>query len=113
MRLISLTNASSVVDPDTGEQYEAGPDGVFDLPHRFATQLAERHASQWRLESAHEAQVAAAKVNELRSPHVLPGVVAKLRDDLGAALARIEALEKAPKPAARAAKKAAAKPPAE
>ena len=112
MRLINLTNASSVTDPGTGEQYEVGPDGVFDLPHSFATELAEKHASQWRLESAHEAQVAAAKVNELRSPHVLPGVVAEMRDRLTAAEARLDALEAA-KPAARTAKKAAAKPPSE
>lgn len=110
MRLINLTNATSVTDPASGEQFEAGPDGVFDLPHGFATELAERHASQWRLESAHEAQVAAAKVNELRSPHVLPGVVAELRDRLERAEARLDALESAAKPSPRTAKKAAAKP---
>ena len=112
MRVISLTNASSVVDPADGQTYYAGPDGVFDLPHEFAAELAAKHASQWRLESAHEAAQAAAKLEALRSPHVLPGVVAKLREDLDAALGRIEALEQAavkPQPQ-RAAKKAAAKP---
>lgn len=111
MRLINLANASSVTDPSSGEQYEVGADGVFDLPHGFATELATRHASQWRIESVHEAQVAAAKVNELRSPHVLPGVVAELRDRLEKAEARLDALEQATaKPAARTAKKTAAKP---
>ena len=112
MRVISLTNASSVQEPGTDTVHEVGPDGVFDLPADFALELTAKHASQWRLESAHEAAQAAAKVEALRSPHVLPGVVAKLREDLDAALARIEALEKAavkPQPQ-RAAKKAAAEP---
>ena len=95
MRMISLTNASSVVEPDTGEQYDAGPDGVFDLPHPFAMHLADKHAGHWRVESEHEAALTAAKVTTLRNPNVLPGVVATLRDDLDGALARIEALEAA------------------
>lgn len=95
MRMISLTNATSVVDPETGAGYDAGPDGVFDLPHPLAMHLAEKHAGHWRVESEHEAAAAAAKVARLRNPNVLPGEVAKLRDDLDAALARIDALETA------------------
>lgn len=95
MRMISLTNASSVVEPETGKQYDAGPDGVFDLPHPFAMHLAEKHAGHWRVESEHEAALAAAKVAQLRNPNVLTATVAKLRDDLEAALARIDALEAA------------------
>lgn len=112
MRVISLTNASSVYDPGTNKTVEAGPDGVFDLSHEFAAELAAKHASQWRLESAHEAAQAAAKVEALRSPHVLPGVVADLRDRLEKAEARLDTLEQTaakPQPQ-RAAKKAAAKP---
>ena len=98
MRVISLSGASAVTDQDSGIEHEAGPDGVFELPEPFAVHLTTKHASLWRAESQHEASIAAAKLDELRNPHVLPGVVAELRDRLEKAEARIAALED-PKPA--------------
>lgn len=95
MRMINLVGASNVTDPETGASYDAGPDGAFDLPHGYAMHLASKHAGHWRVESEHDAAAATAKVATLRNPNVLPGVVATLRDDLDAALLRIEALEAA------------------
>lgn len=92
MRVISLTNASSVVEPGTGTVHDAGPDGVFDLPHAFAVELVTRHASQWRGESEHEAAAAAARLSELRNPRVLSGTVADHGGRLARAEARIEEL---------------------
>lgn len=99
MRVISLTGASEVTDPATGQMYKAGPDGVFELPESYGHELATRHASVFRRESEHEAALRAAKVEELSNPHILPAVVAELRERLDAAEARIEALEKPAKPA--------------
>jgi len=93
MRMINLVGATSVTDPTTGTVYKAGPDGVFDLPHAYATELATRHAGHWRVESEYEAAQSAARKAELRNPQVLTGVVADLRERLERAEARIEALE--------------------
>lgn len=112
MRVISLSGASAVTDQDTGTEHVAGEDGVFELPEPFAVHLTTKHASLWRAESGHEAALAAAKVDELRNPHVLPGVVADLRDRLAKAEERIAALEGAKEEAKapRARKSAATKP---
>lgn len=92
MRMINLVGATSVTDPSTGTVYDAGPDGVFDLPHAFAMELATRHAGHWRVESEHEAAQSAARKAELRNPRVLTDVVADLRIRLTKAEARIEEL---------------------
>jgi len=86
MRVVNLTNADSVRHPDTGDVYEAGEDGVFDLPEPFATHLVRKHASQWRSESEQEAQLQREKVARLKSPHEAAAVMADLVD-------RVEALE--------------------
>ena len=80
MRVISLTNASSVPDPETGEQYEPGADGVFDLPEPFGLHLTTKHASVWRGEAQHQAAQRAAAVEELRNPNVVAAAVAELRE---------------------------------
>lgn len=96
MHVINLAGVDSVQNPRTGKLHQAGPAGVFtDLPLDFAHELVTRHASHWREASAHEAAQHQAQVEQLRNPHVLPGVVAELRDRLVAAEARIEALETA------------------
>lgn len=109
MRMINLVGATSVTDPETGTVHDAGPDGVFDLPHAFAMHLAAKHAGHWRVESEHEAANAAAKVAQLRNPNVLTATVAKLQGDLDAAVKRIEALEAAAAKPARARSTAKAK----
>lgn len=79
MRVISLTGATGVPDPDTGKPYEPGADGVFELPEPFGLYLTTKHASVWRGEAAHQAAQRAALVEELRNPNVLSTVVADLR----------------------------------
>lgn len=86
MRVVSLTNADSVRHPDTGDVYEAGDDGVFDLPEPFATHLVRKHASHWRSESEQEAQQQRERIARLKSPHEAASVMADLVD-------RVEALE--------------------
>jgi hypothetical protein len=111
MHVINLAGATSVQDHD-GNMHEANAEGVFTtLPLDFARELVTQHASHWREPSAHEAAQRQAHVEELRNPHVLPGVVAELRDRLARAEVRIDELEAAAKakPAASGARKAPAK----
>lgn len=108
MRVISLTNATSVPGPD-GKPIPAGADGVFDLPHDFALHLTTKHASHWRAESEHEAAIAEAKLDELRNPNVVPGVLAKLVERADKVEARLDALEAAAAKPARAHKAATSK----
>ena len=110
MQVINTVGADSVQDHQ-GNVHKAGPDGVFTtLPLEFARELVTRHAAHWREASAHEAALHQAQVEQLRNPHILPGVVAELRDRLERAEARLDALESAAKPSPRTAKKTAAKP---
>jgi hypothetical protein len=80
MRVISLTGASGVTDPETSTEYEAGGDGVFELPEPFGQYLATKHASMWCGEAQYKAAQRAALVEELRNPNVLSTVVAELRE---------------------------------
>ncbi len=94
MRVISLTGATSVTDPETNEGHEASADGVFDLPEPYGLHLTTKHASLWRGEAQHKAAQRAALVEELRNPNVLSTVVAELRErvvDLEAQVAAHEA----------------------
>jgi hypothetical protein len=95
MHVINLAGASSVKNPRTEKTHEATPDGVFtDLPLDFAHELVTKHAAHWREVTAHAAALDAAAVEDLRNPHVLPGVVAGLRvraDDFESRLSALEA----------------------
>lgn len=69
MRVIHLAGAASFTDPETGTTYEAGPDGVFELPEHVGTHYVTRHAGMFRRESDHEALIAAKKAEALNNPH--------------------------------------------
>jgi hypothetical protein len=91
MRVISLTNATSVPGPD-GKPIDAGPDGVFDLPHEFAVHLTTKHASQWRGESEHEATLHTARLEEMRNPHLVAPTLVDHTNRIQALEAKVEAL---------------------
>jgi hypothetical protein len=78
MRVIHLMGATTFTDHDSGMSYQAGPDGVFDLPEHVGTFYATRHAGMFRRESDHEALLAAAKTETLRDPHNTPGTLQAL-----------------------------------
>lgn len=69
MRVIHLAGAASFTDPETGTSYEAGPDGVFELPEHVGTHYVTKHAGMFRRESDHEALIAAKKAEALNNPH--------------------------------------------
>lgn len=99
MRVVSLTGATSVVDPEHGEHH-AGPDGVFELPLPFAEHLTKTAAGVWRGEAEHLSQTARESLDHLRDPRVALHTLSDLRS-------RVEALE------AQVAELAASAPPAE
>lgn len=85
MRILHLGGATSVADPVHGTA-EAGPDGVFDLPHPFAEHLLKSAAGTWRGEAEHVAWLARNELEELRDPKVALRVLSDLR-------ARVTSLE--------------------
>lgn len=86
MRVIHLMGADSFADPETSTTYEAGPDGVFDLPEHVGANYVTRHAGMFRRESDHEAMLAAAKAETLANPQ-------NTAPTLKALLERVTALE--------------------
>lgn len=86
MRVIHLMGADSFADPETSTTYEAGPDGVFDLPEHVGAHYVTRHAGMFRRESDHEAMLAAAKAETLANPQ-------NTAPTLKALLERVTALE--------------------
>lgn len=92
MRVISLTSATSVPDQATGESFDAGPDGVFDLPHEFALYLTTKHASQWRSEGEHESALRSARLEELRNPHLVAPTLLEHAGRIEQLEAKVEAL---------------------
>lgn len=79
MRILHLAGATSVSDPVHGTA-EAGPDGVFDLPHPFAEHLLKTAAGTWRGEAEHIAELARTELESLRDPRVATQVLAELRE---------------------------------
>jgi hypothetical protein len=79
MRILHLAGATSVSDPVHGEA-QAGPDGVFDLPHPFAEHLLTTAAGTWRGEAEHISLLARNALEELRDPRVALRVLSDLRE---------------------------------
>lgn len=92
MRVVSLTGATSVVDPEHGEHH-AGPDGVFDLPHPFAEHLTRTAAGMWRGEADHLSRLARESHDELLDPRVALRVLSELRERIGGLETRVAELE--------------------
>lgn len=86
MRVIHLMGADSFTDPDTGTTWEAGDDGVFELPEHVGAHYVTRHAGMFRRESDHEALLAAKKAEALSNP-------SNTAPTLKALLERVTALE--------------------
>jgi outer membrane murein-binding lipoprotein Lpp len=86
MRVISLTGAESYKHPVTGETFESGPDGVFDLPQEYGLELTRKHAAQWRSEVAQQAADRRKNLAKLRNPTEVASTVTTL-------IARVDALE--------------------
>lgn len=84
MRLVSLTGSAAVSHPVHGDA-EAGPDGVFDVPHEFAADLLKLRA-HWRTEHDHLASLAREAVQKLQDPKHAARVLADVQS-------RVEALE--------------------
>lgn len=88
MRVVSLVNAETFTDPADGQEYTS-TGGVFDLPEKLGTELTTHHVSLWREQTAHEAQIATEKLEELRNPHNVAPALADLRDRVAALEAAI------------------------
>ena len=93
MRVIHLAGATSFTDPDTGTTYEAGPDGVFELPEHVGTHYVTKHAGMFRRESDHEALIAAKKAEALNNPHNTAPTLKALLDRVTALESKIAAWE--------------------
>lgn len=89
MRVIHLMGASTFTDPDSGMSYQAGPDGVFDLPEHVGTLYVTRHAGMFRRESDHEAMIAAAKTETLSDPRRHPATLQALLERVTAVEAKL------------------------
>lgn len=68
MRVIHLMGANTFTDPATSTTWEAGDDGVFDLPEHVGAHYVTKHAGMFRRESDHEALLAAKKAEVLVDP---------------------------------------------
>lgn len=86
MRVIHLMGADTFTDPDTGTTWEAGDDGVFELPEHVGAHYVAKHAGMFRRESDHEALLAAKKAEALSNP-------SNTAPTLKALLERVTALE--------------------
>lgn len=86
MRVIHLMGANSFTDPETSTTYEAGDDGVFELPEHVGAHYITKHAGMFRRESDHEALIAARKAEALANP-------TNTAPTLKALLERVTALE--------------------
>lgn len=94
MRVIHLMGAASFTDPGTSTTYEAGPDGVFDLPEHVGAHYTTKHAGMFRRESDHEALIAAKKAEQLANPHNTAPTLKALLERVTALEGKVAAWEK-------------------
>lgn len=87
MRVISKTNASEVeYPPSSGNVYQPGPDGVFEMPEHVGREITKKHASQWAREEALAGTQRRDRAAKLRNPRVAADVISRLEQ-------RVETLE--------------------
>jgi hypothetical protein len=95
MRMVNLAGSTSTSDPVYGTA-EAGPDGVFELPHEFAQHLLAHHRAHWQAEDALFAERSFQEIQDLHNPHTLLSVVAGLRADVADLKARLAEIDGTP-----------------
>lgn len=87
MRVINKTGASFVeFPPNSGNIFEPGPDGVYELPDPVARELTTKHASHWVPEAAQVGTQRRDRAAKLRNPRVAADVISRLEQ-------RVETLE--------------------
>lgn len=90
MRLISLTGAEHVTDPQHGEAH-VGDDGVFEVPHEFGVHLAQFKGS-WKTEGQHVADHARRSLEDLADPRQAVKILHDMRTRLAAVEAEVASL---------------------
>ena len=80
MKIVSLTNATSVVHPVHGTA-TVGADGTFELGAEFAAELL-RYTTLWATQTEHLAEAASIDMSELYDPAHSATVLALAREDV-------------------------------
>jgi uncharacterized phage infection (PIP) family protein YhgE len=85
VRLYSLNDTAAVVDPETGEQYNADAQGAFEIPAEFGAQLHATYFESgkiWETDTERVERLAAEDYARQQDPATLLAEVRALRESL-------------------------------
>lgn len=95
MRVINKVGGESVTNPETGETFTAGDDGVFELPHAYGAHLTTKHAAHWATEQAAQGAQQRRANTRLRNPRETANTLSSLLERVSTLESRFAEIEQA------------------